>query len=169
MISYLSYLVLAYIGATKGLHRYWSHKEFKAGVWFEWLSLWCALFIGVYKPLGWIGIHRMHHAYSDTDKDPHPPGWKSILSDWDTSIPMWFVKDHIRNPRIRFFQKYGKFLIWPVIILSPYTILLGYIGMGVLNTFGHKDGGPRNVWWINLFAPGEGQHRDHHEEGKRPV
>ena len=32
---YISYIILATIGATFGLHRYWSHKQGKRRVWFE--------------------------------------------------------------------------------------------------------------------------------------
>ena len=85
---YISYIILATIGATFGLHRYWSHKQGKRRVWFEWLSLFCALPLGVYKPLGWIGIHRLHHKYSDTILDPHCPdhkGLKVLFSDFSDS------------------------------------------------------------------------------------
>ena len=159
---YLSYLLLAYVGVTKGLHRYWSHAEFKAGVWFEWVSLIAALLVGVYKPLGWIGIHRLHHKYADTDMDPHLPSIKTFFSWWDSRIPLSVVKDHIRNPRIVFFQRYGKYLIWPVIILCPYLPLLGIISMGMLNCFGHSKGKAVNRWWLNFFTPGEGNHDNHH-------
>ena len=158
--------MLAYIGVTKGLHRYWSHAEFKACVWYEWISLTAALLVGVYKPLGWIGIHRLHHEHADTDKDPHRPGIRTFFSWWNVEIPLSAVKDHVRNPRIRFFQKYGKYLIIPVIIINPYLPLLGIISMGVLNCFGHTNGKPVDRWWLNLFTPGEGNHDRHHRFSK---
>ena len=162
---YIFYWILATIGATYGLHRYWAHRKSSRNIWFEWISLICALMIGVYKPISWIGIHRLHHKYSDTAKDPHSPKyqgfWKVFLSRWEGHIPYHLVKDCVRNPRMRFFQRYGKYLIWPVIIFSPYTIILGYIGIGILNTAGHSNG-PANHWWINILAPFEGNHKDHH-------
>lgn len=163
---YILYIILATIGATFGLHEYWAHKRGKRRVWWEWLSLTCALFIGVYKPVGWIGIHRLHHKYHDTENDPHSPkhkGWKVLISDWsDTKIPPRIVKDVLKNPRIMFFQKYGIYMFIPIALLSFPTIILGYIGMGVLNYFGHSDGSAVNRWWINFFAPFEGAHADHH-------
>ena len=163
---YLLYLFLATFGATYGLHRYWSHKIGKRRVWYEWFSLTCALFLGVYKPTAWIGIHRLHHKYSDTPQDPHcskyQGTWNVLLSRWNKRIPLLMVRDLIHNERIIFFEKYGKYLIWPIIILSPWTILFGYIGIGILNHFGHKDGSAMNRWFINIFAPFEGNHHDHH-------
>ena len=73
----------------------------------------------------------------------------------------------INNKRIKFFQRYGKYLIWPVIIISPITILLGYAGMGILNYFGHQSGKPMNRWFINILAPFEGNHDVHHRNNKR--
>ena len=166
VLWYIVYLPLAIVGATYGLHRYWAHQQGPRDTAFEWISLVCSLFLGVYKPLGWIGIHRLHHKYSDSEKDPHCPkfkGWKVLVSDWsDTKVPLFIVRDIVSNPRIRFFQKYGKYLIWPIIVCCPLTILYGYIGIGVLNYFGHSTNGPQNKWYINIFAPFEGNHYDHH-------
>ena len=170
LVTYISYLLLATIGATYGLHRYWSHVEGKRKVWYEWLSLSCALCIGVYKPLGWIGIHRLHHKYADTPNDPHSPkyqgAWNVLFSRWDKPIPLSMIKDVIKNKRIIFFQRYGKYMIWPVILLSPATILLGYLGIGILNYFGHQNGKPMNRWFINILAPFEGNHDTHHIRSK---
>ena len=163
---YISYIILATIGATFGLHRYWSHKQGKRRVWFEWLSLFCALPLGVYKPLGWIGIHRLHHKYSDTILDPHCPdhkGLKVLFSDFsDSKVPLSLVRDIIVNPRIQFFQRYGKYFIWFFILFTPYFILLGYAGIGILNYFGHSKGTAVNKLYINILAPFEGNHKDHH-------
>ncbi len=164
---YISYFILATIGATLGLHRYWAHNKGKRSAWFEWLSLTCALCIGVYKPLGWIGIHRLHHKHSDTPNDPHSSkyqgAWNVLLSRWNKPVPLSLITDMMKNKRIKFFQRYGRYLIWPVIILSPMTILLGYAGIGILNHFGHEEGKPMNRWFINILAPFEGNHRDHHK------
>ena len=169
-ILFITYYILATIGATFGLHRYWAHRIGKRRVWFEWLSLSCALCIGVYKPIGWIGIHRLHHKYSDTVKDPHSPkfqgAWNVLLSRWDKPIAISMIRDIVKNKRIKFFQRYGKYLIWPVIILSPITIMLGYAGIGILNYFGHRNGKPINRWYINILAPFEGNHDTHHVRSK---
>ncbi len=166
MITYIIYLFLATFGATFGLHRYWAHGIGKRRAWFEWFSLSCALCIGVYKPLGWVGIHRLHHKYSDTPKDPHSPkyqgAWNVLLSRWNKPVPMSMIRDVMKNERIKFFQRYGKYLIWPVVLLSPMTILLGYAGIGILNYFGHQEGKPMNRWFINILAPFEGNHDTHH-------
>jgi sn-1 stearoyl-lipid 9-desaturase len=163
---YFLYIALSSIGATYGLHRYWAHRQGKRRVWFEWLTLSCALSLGVYKPLGWIGVHRLHHKHADTKLDPHSPkhkGLKVLISDFsDTIIPLSVIRDVVSNPRIKFFQKYGRYLVWFFIIFTPYFILMAYAGMGILNYFGHHNNKAVNRWWINILAPFEGNHKDHH-------
>jgi stearoyl-CoA desaturase (delta-9 desaturase) len=64
---------LAAIGLEIGLHRYFSHKAFKAG---EKMSIFLAI-LGSSVSLGpvsyWALLHREHHQNSDTEKDPHSP------------------------------------------------------------------------------------------------
>lgn len=164
--SWLLYLLFAWYGVTKGLHAYWSHKQFKAGPFYEWTSLIAALFVGAYKPIGWVGVHRLHHRYTDTEKDPH------IISFWakwtGIYLPKSVVRDVIRNPRMRFFEKNGKYLIMIPFILFPLLPIIGYVSMSSFNYFAHGDGKskPRNAWWLNLLCPGEGKHLDHHNYGK---
>ena len=46
-------------------------------------------------------------------------------------------------------------------------VVLSYLGFGILNLFGHNLQGPINNLWINLIAPLEGNHKDHHEYSQR--
>ena len=101
LVGVIWYQIIAHVGISAGLHRYWAHRQGKRRAWFEWLSLSCALFIGVYKPIGWIGIHRLHHKYHDTPWDPHSPKhrgvWNVLLSRWSDPIPRSVIKDIINN------------------------------------------------------------------------
>ena len=180
LLSYVIYMTLALIGITRGYHRYFSHKEFTTTPTIEILMLYCGLLCGVRSPLTWAGVHRMHHAYSDTPKDPHSPKhigkWRVFLSMYRIkTIPRKFIKDLLKNPRVMFFHKHGK-TIWCANFLITYFIFgsvaiwihflivaYSYIGYGVLNTFGHDLKGPVNRLWINAIAPFEGQHKNHHE------
>ena len=53
-------------------------------------------------------------------------------------------------------------LFYPYMLYLIATFVLSYVFYGMLNLFGHDDNGPVNRWWINLFAPFEGSHDDHH-------
>ena len=179
IFSYLVYMIVVTIGITYGYHRYFSHKEFKAKPWQEIIMLYCGLLCGNRSPLGWVGVHRMHHVYADTPKDPHSAKyqpWYSILfSLWRVhTIPRKFLKDMITNPRIVFFHKHkDKIYITNAVLLTlifGYKALivlsiiysLAYFGFGALNFWGHDKNGPINNLWINFIAPFEGNHKDHH-------
>jgi len=60
------------LGNTVGYHRLITHRAFKAKRPVRWLlTLLGALHSG--SPMLWVGLHRYHHARSDTDEDPHTP------------------------------------------------------------------------------------------------
>ena len=172
-------MVLAAIGITLGYHRYFSHKEFKASPLAEIVMLYCGLLCGGRSALTWVGVHRMHHAYADTPQDPHSPQynpwWRILFSMWRVeSIPRKFIKDLISNERIIFFHRFGPYVLivtymvlylifsWGAIVSLLGVSLLSYLGFGILNLYGHNSDGPVNRIWINLLAPFEGNHKDHH-------
>lgn len=175
--------IIAHFGASILLHRYYCHKQFKVPAWFEVIGLYMLSVAYVKTPIGWIASHRMHHAYSDTEKDPHSPNhlgwWKVFSTTWDIpKIPAKFARDLYANPRLVFFHKYHVHLLvahWVIsFLISPYFFIayalipfvFAKIGFGLINTMGHMDG-PSNAPWINLFVAGEGYHKNHHENWRQ--
>jgi stearoyl-CoA desaturase (delta-9 desaturase) len=71
LYGYIAYWILALVGITFGYHRYFSHKSFTVNWLVEIILLYIGLLCGGRSALTWAGVHRMHHAYADTDKDPH--------------------------------------------------------------------------------------------------
>ena len=73
IITFLSMVVLGVIGIEIGLHRYFSHKSFRAT---KPMSVMLAI-LGSMGGMGpifyWVHYHRRHHQHSDTEKDPHSP------------------------------------------------------------------------------------------------
>lgn len=184
LFSYLTYMLVVSIGITYGYHRYFSHNQFQANKLQEIIMLYCGLLCGGRSPLTWVGVHRMHHAYADTEKDPHSakyqPWYKILFSLWRVeTIPRKFIKDVIKNPRVMFFHRHRNILYITnafilTLLLGPYILvllaiiyLLAYLGFGTLNLLGHDKTGPINNFWINFIAPFEGNHKDHHALANR--
>lgn len=178
--TYVFYMTIVSIGITFGYHRYFAHRDFRVPAWTEVLILYLGVLCGGRSPLTWVGVHRMHHAYSDTEKDPHckkyQPWYVILFSLWRVeSIPRRFIKDMLINPRVMFFHKYRNFIYvitllvsfilfgYQSLIVLTSVYLLSYIGFGALNLWGHDNNGPINNVWVNLIAPFEGNHKDHHE------
>jgi len=183
LYGYMIYWLVAAVGITYGYHRYFSHSDYKASPLAEIVLLYLGLLCGGRSALTWAGVHRIHHAYADTDKDPHSPRnhpWHVILfSLWKVKqIPRKYIDDLIKNPRVMFFHRYGKLIFaahWIIttllfgvnaVIINLMLYILSYVGFGILNFYGHDAKGPANRFLINLVAPFEGNHKDHHEHSK---
>lgn len=141
------------IGDEIGAHRYFTHKSFKTSKFKENL-LFVLHFFNMQGPLlSYVGIHRMHHAYTDTDKDPHTPlkGKFKVLF-WlnPISINPSLVRDYIRDPRFKFTSKWyyelyiGFSLLFILLFgLVPYVYIfsipaiMGLYLNGVVNIICH--------------------------------
>ncbi|XP_050532138.1 acyl-CoA Delta(11) desaturase-like [Daktulosphaira vitifoliae] len=58
-------------GVTAGVHRYYTHKSYKAKIPLQIILLACYSVAGQYRVVDWVHDHRLHHKFSDTDGDPH--------------------------------------------------------------------------------------------------
>ena len=77
----------------------------------------------------------------------HIPGWKYLI------ITYFYLSSISLN------------LLYTALLVFVYS----YIGFGMLNYIGHSQQGPINNLLINLFAPFEGNHKDHHEKSKKKI
>ena len=61
------------LGIGVGYHRLLTHRGFIAPKWLEYtLSVFGTIALQS-GPLTWVTTHRLHHAFTETDKDPHSP------------------------------------------------------------------------------------------------
>ncbi len=87
------------LGITVGFHRLFVHRSFETYMWekFIWAVLGSMAVQGsLFK---WVGMHRKHHQFSDTVKDPHSPqhGGRGVLGllrgFWHAHIGWFFEAD----------------------------------------------------------------------------
>ena len=184
-LGFLWYQVIAIFGLSIGLHRYFSHRQFKTSKFYEIVILLLVTLAGARSPLVWIGAHRIHHANADTDKDPHSPDhvgfWNILFNRWNVKN-LWafenrrYIRDLVKNPRIMFFHHNWK-LIWAYLALMALCFgidfflafivvpfVLGFFGYGFFNAAGHQNYSPRTNIWINILSAGEGFHDVHHRK-----
>ena len=55
------------------LHKYITHRTYKVSSWLHPVLLYIASLNLNGSPLAWANLHRLHHATSDSDSDPHNP------------------------------------------------------------------------------------------------
>ena len=65
------YWVTACLGVTIGYHRLLSHRAFRVPQWLERFFATCGALSCQHGPIDWVGLHRHHHKFSDTEADHH--------------------------------------------------------------------------------------------------
>ena len=173
--------VIAIVAISGGYHRYYSHFSFKAPKWFPYAVNILGIFSGAGPAMTWAAVHRQHHAYADSDNDPHShsvKGWFPVyMNTWgyDAKIKRRFIKRLLADPTLKwFFLNYFKiniFIIFVFLLINPMLLIFGYAlpvvlafhGYGLLNILGHKGAKPNNSWVANILTAGEGWHENHHK------
>lgn len=155
------------------LHRYAAHKMFRMSErWEKVFYILTYIFQGTsfLNPRAYAIMHRMHHAFSDTERDPHSPKYfrsvfglmwktKSVYLDlihnkirpgenFSKNIPSWEKFEEFGNRwwhRIFWALGYTLFYVffatqWWMFILLPVHFLMGPIHGAIVNWAGHKYG-----------------------------
>ncbi len=65
------YWITACLGVTLGYHRLLSHRAFAVPRWLEHFFATCGALSCQHGPIDWVGLHRHHHKFSDTNADHH--------------------------------------------------------------------------------------------------
>ncbi|QEY32741.1 acyl-CoA desaturase [Synechococcus sp. RSCCF101] len=65
------YWATACLGVTIGYHRLLSHRAFRVPHWLERVFATFGAISCQHGPIDWVGLHRHHHKFSDTDADHH--------------------------------------------------------------------------------------------------
>ena len=146
------------------LHRLLTHRSFKVSKWMESILSLISVISTVGPTMSWVSTHRIHHAKSDTEDDPHSPnvnGKFSVLRGlqiwagygWKMhKLTPFLVKDLIRHPIHKFiFDNYFKIILVYLLLLiaiDPILILFAYalpmsctvLLVGTVNVLGHVHG-----------------------------
>lgn len=105
------------VGVGIGYHRLLTHRGFKTPKWVEYILTFCGTLALQSGAINWVTTHRKHHAFTETDQDPHSPekglyhahiGWifqGEGQAQSETSM-MRYTPDMMRDPVQRFMNKY---------------------------------------------------------------
>ena len=173
IIFFLAHWVISVFCQSFFLHRYGAHRMFSMSRGWErffHLLTYCAQGASYLNPRGYALLHRLHHAYSDTPRDPHSPlNYGGIVSMmWATKkryeslsrrretldgrfeggYPEWPLLDRIGlNPlnSILWLAFYVAFYAvfataWWQWLLLPIQVLMGPVHGAIVNWCGHRFG-----------------------------
>jgi stearoyl-CoA desaturase (delta-9 desaturase) len=98
---------LTILTVTIYLHRSVAHRALSVTKPLEhFFRFWCWLTTGQI-PMEWAAIHRKHHAFCETEKDPNSPKfygiWKVLFQGY------WLYKNETKNKET--LEKYGKLTV----------------------------------------------------------
>ncbi|MGK7933934.1 MAG: acyl-CoA desaturase [Microcystaceae cyanobacterium] len=190
-IAFFLYWVTANLGITLGYHRLVSHRSFKTPKWLEYFFIFCGTLACQGGPIQWIGLHRVHHKYSDTDLDPHDSnkglwwshfGWMLHHIPADDDVPR-YTQDIKDDPFYQFCQNYfiplqlilgfllywwggWPYVMWGIFVRLVVVFHVTWFVNSATHKFGYKshesNDCSRNCWWVALLSFGEGWHNNHH-------
>lgn len=118
------------LGITLGYHRLLTHRSFKTWKPIEYFVAILGTLNWQGGPATWVGTHRLHHAESDQDGDPHTPhhGFTWAHATWCLKKhpkgyePRQAAKDLLRDPIMAAIDKY---FIVPLVAVTVLFYVLG--------------------------------------------
>ncbi len=172
-VFFLGHWFFSLFAQTFFLHRYSAHQMFTMSKFWmrvSYVATYLAQGSSFLNPRAYAIMHRMHHAYSDTEKDPHSPHyfrsmfrmmWKTkdyyldLLmrrvepeKGFDKNIPEWPAFDRVANLWTLRFAWAGLYTAYYILfasqpwmfLLLPVHYIMGPVHGGIVNWFGHKYG-----------------------------
>lgn len=189
---FVAFYLATGFGITIGFHRLLTHQGFRCSRLLMRVLAFLGTASLQGGPIFWVGVHRRHHQTSDLESDPHTPreslwhghmGW--MLTKANLPQHPELVRDLSRDGFLRWLDRgVNGFLPWAATAVFCFLVggLSGVIWGAVVrtvfvwhatwcvNSICHRWGSrphqtreqSGNVWWVGLWALGEGWHNNHH-------
>lgn len=190
LLSITMLYVIGFISEST-VHRYFTHKSYNVHPYIEKLLVILSFLVGQGPVLSWVTVHRTHHAFEDTKKDPHSPlhtNWfKIYLALLPKNYNNRLIFDLLRSNNSKYFIFENKYYVymWISLIMISYMIsplltfmivsgsAMWYMATIIVNIGAHYGIGTKryidavayNSKIINLFT-GVGYHNNHHKSPK---
>jgi stearoyl-CoA desaturase (delta-9 desaturase) len=173
LIFFIAHWYLSLFSQTFLMHRYAAHGAFSMSKLWErvfYILAYITMGSSYLSPRAYAIMHRLHHAYTDTPKDPHSPtyyptifsmmqqtarvyraisgGTMEVENRFLKNLPDWPAMDRLG-------QSWGSRVLWSVLYLTfyvfyapslwwcflvPIHILMGPVHGAIINWFAHKYG-----------------------------
>ena len=144
-------------GIGMGYHRLLTHRGFKSSKAVEYFLSFCGTLGLQSGAINWVTTHRMHHAFTETDKDPHSPhngtywahmGWifRGTAQNQDEATQMRYSPDLMRDKVHVFMSKY--YYVTPI-IAAVILFAIGGFPMVLWGIFLRQVIGWHSTWLVN--------------------
>lgn len=186
IIVWVVFFFTGSIGMSGTYHRLLSHKSYNPPPWWIYFGTLMGTLGGTGSSIAWCSVHREHHRFTDTERDPHSPSfqpwWKiQFLSMFHRPSPK-YAADLLRSQFHVIMHKYYWLIhaIYGFIcyLIDPFAVVYMWLfpsfvlwhAGSFINTLSHtlgwQDHDTRdtstNHWLTGIFVWGEGWHNNHH-------
>ena len=122
-------------GVGIGYHRLFTHRGFKAPKWLQYFLAVCGTLALQSGPISWVTTHRIHHAFTEQDNDPHSPrngtywshiGWifRGTAQMQPESARQRYSPDLLRDPYLVWIDKY--YWVTAIVVGAILTAIGGW-------------------------------------------
>ncbi len=145
------------LGIGLGYHRMLTHRGFKTSKPVEYFLAICGTLALQSGPISWVTTHRLHHAFTDKDKDPHSPrdgifwahmGWLMVGNGQVHSVETHerYSPDLYKDSFLRFLDKY----YWVTsVAVGVILFAIGGWSMVLWGIFFRTVWGWHSTWLVN--------------------
>ncbi len=145
------------LGIGVGYHRLLTHRGFKVPLWLERTLSVIGTLAMQSGPLTWVTTHRLHHAFTETDKDPHSPnhgtywshmGWifRGTAQNHSMAVKKRYCPDLVKDP----FQLWLDQYYWvPTVVVAVILFAIGGLPMVLWGIFLRVVLGWHSTWLVN--------------------
>ena len=151
------YWLAGSLGIGVGWHRLLTHRGFKVPKAVEYFLALCGCLAVQGGPVQWVTTHRIHHAHTDRDGDPHTPrdgkwwshiGWIVLGTgqDHDQATLQRYAPDLLKQP---FYVWLNRFFYVPLLILSVSLLYFGGWRVMLWGTFLRLTLAFHATWLVN--------------------
>lgn len=152
--------IVGSLGVGLGYHRLLTHRSFKAPKWLEYVLTIFGTMSLQNEPYKWVATHRIHHQFTETEKDPHstrPGFWwahmfwifKGTAQDHDDETFRKYVPDLLKDKGQVLIAKYFYF---PIILSAVLLYAVGGWGAVLWGVVVRVIFGWHTTWFVNSLA-----------------
>lgn len=183
--------VITALGIEAGMHRYFTHRSFEPSEPVK-VMLAVAGSMAAQGPIVfWVATHRLHHAFADTDRDPHSPrpqgpgargrakglwhghaGWlfRVRKSDWSRQTRDWLADRRIMKINAWYFPIVLLGVVAPAIVGGLVTQSIhGFVGGLLWGGFARIFALDQATWAVNSLGHTIGSREFPLRDGSRNI
>ncbi|HSK73667.1 MAG TPA: fatty acid desaturase [Pyrinomonadaceae bacterium] len=157
----LAFIILWWVAGSLGIgmayHRLLTHGGYKTPKWLEYFLTFCGTLALQSGALMWVTTHRIHHAHTETENDPHSPrsgtywahiGWifRGTAQNQDEETVRRYAPDLLKD---KFHVVLSKYYYVPTIVLAVVLFAIGGFSMVLWGVFLRIVWGWHSTWLVN--------------------